>query len=232
MKVFIGYDPREDTAYQVCRESLARQSSIWLDIQPIKQSEMRERGIYWREKDALSSTEFSFTRFLAPYLAGYEGWAIFMDCDFLWRGDIAEIEQYMNPAYAVCVVKHNYEPKETTKMDGQVQTRYPRKNWSSFMLINCGHRSVKDNLKIEDVNNQMGMYLHQMMWAGDDIGELPIKFNYLEGWYTKDDEPNPLGVHFTRGGPWFKDYVDVEYGREWVEAFKSFYQIDITKVKP
>jgi len=221
VKVFIGYDPREDIAYQVCRESLARNSSMWLDIQPIKQAEMREKNLYWREKDPLASTEFSFTRFLTPYLAGYTGWAIFMDCDFLWRGDIAEIKQYMDPAYAVCVVKHDYKPKETTKMDGQVQTQYPRKNWSSFMLINCGHRKVIQGLHLEDVNNETGMYLHQMMWAGEDIGELPIKFNYLEGWYTKDDEPNPLAVHFTRGGPWFKDYVDVEYGDEWMAMLKN-----------
>jgi len=224
MKVFIGYDPREEVAYQVCRESLARQSSTLLNIQPIKQSEMREKNFYWREKDALSSTEFSFTRFLVPYLAGYTGWAIFMDCDFLWRGDIAEIEQYIDPAYAACVVKHDYKPKETTKMDGQVQTQYPRKNWSSFVLWNCGHSETR-NLSLRMVNERSGLYLHRFNFLSDEfIGELPIKFNYLEGWYTKEDEPNPLGVHFTRGGPWFKDYVDVEYGDEWVEMYKNIYK--------
>jgi len=224
MKIFIGYDPREETAYQVCRESLARQSSTLLNIQPIKQSEMREKNFYWREKDALSSTEFSFTRFLVPYLAGYTGWAIFMDCDFLWRGDIAEIEQYIDPAYAACVVKHDYKPKETTKMDGQVQTQYPRKNWSSFVLWNCGHFETR-NLSLRMVNERSGLYLHRFNFLSDEfIGELPIKFNYLEGWYTKEDEPNPLGVHFTRGGPWFKDYVDVEYGDEWVEMYKNIYK--------
>ena len=223
MKVFIGYDPREEVAYQVCQESLARQSSTLLNIQPIKQSEMREKNLYWREKDALSSTEFSFTRFLVPYLAGYTGWAIFMDCDFLWRGDIAEIEQYIDPAYAACVVKHDYKPKETTKMDGQVQTQYPRKNWSSFVLWNCGHSETR-NLSLRMVNEQSGLYLHRFNFISDEfIGELPIKFNYLEGWYTKEDEPNPLGVHFTRGGPWFKDYVDVEYGNEWVDMYKKVY---------
>lgn len=224
MKVFIGYDPREETAYQVCRESLARQSSTLLNIQPIKQSEMREKNLYWREKDHLSSTEFSFTRFLVPYLAGYTGWAIFMDCDFLWRGDIAEIEQYIDPAYAACVVKHDYKPKETTKMDGQMQTQYPRKNWSSFVLWNCGHSETR-NLSLRMVNEQSGLYLHRFNFLSDEfIGELPIKFNYLEGWHTKEDEPNPLGVHFTRGGPWFKDYVDVEYGDEWVEMYKNIYK--------
>lgn len=218
MKVFIGYDSREDIAYQVCRESMARHSTEFLDIQPIKQREMRERGLYWREHDALASTEFSFTRFLVPYLAGYEGWAVFCDCDFLWRGDIATLMDYADLQYAVMCVQHRYEPKETHKMDNRVQHQYPRKNWSSLMLINCGHRNVKDNLRLEDVNNETGMYLHQLLWAGTHVGGLPIAYNYLEGWHTKDDCPNPIGVHFTRGGPWFKDYVDVEYGREWLEA--------------
>ena len=225
LRVFIGYDSREDVAYQVCRESLARNSSILLDIKPIKQTEMREKNLYWREKDALSSTEFSFTRFLVPYLAGYDGWAVFMDCDFLWRGDIAEIQNYMNPYCAAYVVKHNYEPKETTKMDGQVQTQYPRKNWSSFVLWNCRHPDLK-MLTPNLVNDASGLYLHRFKFIHDtNIGELPIKFNYLEGWYTKDDEPNPLGVHFTRGGPWFKDYVDVEYGDEWVSVYKKLHGV-------
>ena len=133
MKVFIGWDSREDIAYQVCRESLARNSSIWLDIKPIKQQEMRERNLYWREHDPLSSTEFSFTRFLVPYLTGYNGWAVFMDCDFLWRGDVAGLMDYVDPKYAVLCVQHKYKPKEEIKMDGAVQHQYPRKNWSSLM---------------------------------------------------------------------------------------------------
>ena len=221
MKIFIGWDSREDIAYQVCRESLARNSSVFLDIKPIKQQEMRERGLYWREHDPLSSTEFSFTRFLVPYLAGYEGWALFMDCDFLWRGDVAGILDYGDPKVPVMVVQHRYEPKEKTKMDGAVQHQYPRKNWSSLMLINCGHRSVKDNLKIEDVNNQTGMYLHQLLWAGTHIGALPIAYNYLEGWHTKNDCPNPVAVHFTRGGPWFEDWGNVEYADEWLAVAKE-----------
>jgi hypothetical protein len=221
MKIFIGWDSREDIAYQVCRESLARNSSEWLDIKPIKQQEMRERGLYWREHDPLSSTEFSFTRFLVPYLAGYEGWALFMDCDFLWRGDVAGIMDYADPSVPVMVVQHRYKPKETTKMDGAVQHQYPRKNWSSLMLFNCGHRSVKDCLKIEDVNNQTGMYLHQLLWAGTHIGALPIAYNYLEGWHTKNDCPNPVAVHFTRGGPWFKDWGNVEYADEWLAVAKE-----------
>ena len=216
MKVFIGWDSREDIAYQVCRKSILKHSSVEVDIQPIVQLELRERGLYWRETDPLSSTEFSFTRFLTPYLNGYTGWAVFVDCDFLFRGDIAGLLDYADGAKACFLVKHDYRPTETVKMDNKAQHQYPRKNWSSFMFINCGHPQVKA-LTPEVVNRETGMYLHRFNWLTDDvIGELPITWNYLEGWYTRDQCPNPIAVHFTRGGPWFKDYMDVEYGEEWM----------------
>lgn len=218
MKVFVGYDSREDIAFRVCERSLFKHTSIPLDIWPIKQTDMRERNLYWREHDPLSSTEFTFTRFLVPYLMDYKGWALFCDCDFLFRGDIAGIQDYMDGAKAVYVVKHNYNPPERIKMDGAQQTQYPRKNWSSFMLINCGHEQVKKNLTLDMVNTATGLYLHRFQWLTNDvIGELPIAYNYLEGWHNKEDCPNPIGVHFTRGGPWFRDYMHVEYGDEWMK---------------
>jgi len=222
MKVFIGWDSREDIAYQVCKESLLRHTSTPLDITPIKQTDLRERNVYWREHDPLSSTEFSFTRFLTPYLAGYSGWAVFMDCDFLWRGDVAGLMDYADPQYAVMCVQHKYKPKETTKMDGAVQHQYPRKNWSSLMLINCDHPDVKQNLTPQTVNIATGMYLHRFKWTEDGrIGSLPIAYNYLEGWHTKADCPNPVAVHFTRGGPWFTGFKDVEYGEYWLQLSKE-----------
>ena len=218
MKVFIGWDSREDIAYQVCRASILRHTSIPVDIQPIVQSELRQRGVYTRESDPLSSTEFSFTRFLTPYLTGYTGWAVFVDCDFLFRGDIAGLMDYADGAKACLVVQHDYRPTETVKMDNKAQHLYPRKNWSSFMFINCAHSQVK-TLTPEVVNRESGMFLHRFQWLTDDvIGSLPIAWNYLEGWYTRDHCPNPIAVHYTRGGPWFKDWMDVEYGQEWLAA--------------
>jgi hypothetical protein len=222
MKIFIGWDSREDIAYQVCRASLLKHTSVDLDIVPIKQKHMREKNLYWREHDPLSSTEFTFTRFLVPYLNGYKGWAVFMDCDFLWRGDVATILNHCDYSSAVMVVKHNYNPPERTKMDGAVQTQYPRKNWSSLMLVNCEHEQVQKNLTLNTVNTATGLYLHRIQWATSDcIGELPVSYNYLEGWHTKDDCPNPLAVHFTRGGPWFRDYMNVEYGDEWIKMSRG-----------
>ena len=215
LRVYIGYDSREDIAYRVARESLLRHTSIPVDVTPLVQSELRHSGVYWREPDPLSSTEFSFTRFLVPHLAGYKGWALFCDCDFLFRGDIAAVTDYMDWTKAVLCVPHEYRPTETVKMDGQAQHLYTRKNWSSFMLINCGHPQVK-SLTPSEVNTRSGMYLHRFEWLTEDaIGALPIAFNYLEGWYTKADCPNPIAVHFTRGGPWFNAWQNVEYAAEW-----------------
>ena len=217
LKVFIGWDRREDGAYQVAKHSMELYSSIPLEIVPIKQHELREQGIYTRPVDALASTEFSLTRFLTPYLAGYSGWALFCDCDFLFRGDISTLLDYADGAKACFVVPHDYRPTEAVKMDNKAQHQYPRKNWSSFMLLNCQHEQV-EKLTPELVNIASGMYLHRFEWLTDDvIGYLPVTFNYLEGWHTSEVEPDPIAVHFTRGGPWFKDYVDVEYGREWMQ---------------
>jgi lipopolysaccharide biosynthesis glycosyltransferase len=215
LRVYVGWDSREDIAYQVCKRSLEQHSSIPLQIVPIKQDDLRLRGLYWRAPDAMSSTEFSFTRFLTPYLAGYTGWAAFVDCDFLFRKDIAGLLDYRDTSKALYCVKHDYMPKETVKMDGQAQTQYPRKNWSSFMFINCGHEQVQ-TLTPDVVNNESGLFLHRFNWLTDDaIGSLPVTWNYLEGWHTSADCEDPTAVHFTRGGPWFEEYQSVEYGETW-----------------
>ena len=218
LRIFIGWDSREDIAYQVCKRSLEMHSSIPLDIAPIKQNDLRGRALYWRKPDALSSTEFSFTRFLTPYLAGYRGWAVFVDCDFLFRKDIAGLLDYRDPTKALYCVQHDYRPTESTKMDGQIQTQYPRKNWSSFMLINCAHEQVQ-TLTPDLVNTRSGLHLHRFNWLTDSaIGALPVSWNYLEGWNSETDCDDPIAVHFTRGGPWFEKWSGVEFGHEWTKT--------------
>lgn len=224
LRVFVGWDSKEDIAYRVCAESLKMHSKIPLSINPIKQNEMRSKGYYWRRLDPLASTEFTLTRFLTPFIAHYKGWAIFMDCDFLWRKDISAVMDYAKKDLAVLVVKHEYKPEETIKMDGKMQLPYPRKNWSSFMLMNCQHDAIKWNLNLEKVNRETPAYLHRLSWADDSVvGELPVDYNYLEGWSTKKDCPDPAGVHFTRGGPWIDDYKDVEYAEEWNSVMKKVF---------
>ena len=92
--------------------------------------------LMWRDHNALQSTEFSFSRFLTPYLSGYEGWSIFMDCDMLVPRDIAELWALRDDRFAVMCVKHDHRPVETTKFLDTPQTAYGKKNWSSVMLFN------------------------------------------------------------------------------------------------
>jgi lipopolysaccharide biosynthesis glycosyltransferase len=215
LKVFVGWDSREPIAFDVAKHSLLKHASIPVEVVPIKLQALVEQGLYTREVDPLASTEFTYSRFFTPHLAGYKGWALFCDCDFLFFSDAAELLSYRDPSKAVLCAQHDYQPKDTVKMDGKVQTAYPRKNWSSFMLFNCEHPSTQ-KLTPDVINRESGAYLHRMQWAADEeIGGLPIEWNWLEGWNEKPASGYPKAVHFTSGGPWFKDWQDVDYGGEW-----------------
>ncbi|EPS61659.1 hypothetical protein M569_13136, partial [Genlisea aurea] len=224
-KVFIGYDPREDLAYEVCRHSLLKRSSIPIEIHPIKQSVLREKGVYWRERGKLESTEFSFSRFLTPYLAGFNGWAMFVDCDFLYLNDIKELIDLVDHKYAIMCVQHDYVPKETTKMDGAVQTIYPRKNWSSMVLYNCSHPKNK-TLTPEIVNKESGAYLHRFQWLEDhEIGAIPFVWNFLVGHNKAVDgkcDTFPKAIHYTLGGPWFEQWKGCEFGELWLNELEDY----------
>ncbi len=214
MKVFVGYDTREDIAYQVCKHSIiSKQSNA--DVRPLRQQELRDAGWYTRPIDKLASTEFTFTRFLIPELTNFKGWAVFMDCDMILTDDIGKLFEQADDKYAVMCVQHDYTPKAGVKMDGQKQTIYPRKNWSSVMLFNCGHPSNKQ-LTMDLVNNPdiNGAYLHRFSWLDDsEVGELDHTWNYLVGVY--DDIETPKLIHYTEGGPWFENYRNCEFADLW-----------------
>jgi lipopolysaccharide biosynthesis glycosyltransferase len=215
LKVFIGWDSKEIDAYEVARHSVLRHSSVELEIVPLNVHHLRKQGIYYRNLDPLASTEFSYTRFLAPYLSGFEGKIVFFDCDFLWCGDIGQLISQATGDFAVWCVKHEYEPKESTKMNGAIQSAYPRKNWSSLMVFNANHKSTR-NLTIKSVSESTPAYLHRMQWANDsEIGELDFTWNWLEGVYPKPKSGTPEAIHFTRGGPWFKQWKEVDYAELW-----------------
>ena len=224
MKVFVGYDPREDIAYQVCKHSiLSKQPDA--EVIPLKQQELRDAGWYSRPVDKLASTEFTFTRFLIPELADFKGWALFMDCDMILTTDIAELFAQADDKYAVMCVQHDYKVKEEFKMDGQKQTIYPRKNWSSVMLFNCGHPSnanlTQDLVNSPEIN---GAYLHRFSWLKDEeVGELDHTWNYLVGVY--DDIEKPKLIHYTEGGPWFENYRNCEFHELWKKELKSMMEV-------
>ncbi|CAO2204247.1 unnamed protein product [Urochloa humidicola] len=241
-RVFVGYDSREDIAYLVCRDSLLRRSSIPLQVTPIVQQDLRDAGLYWREREPTESTEFSFTRFLTPHLAGYRRWALFVDCDFLFLADIADLLRLLaaddddplrrSGSAAVMCVHHDYAPTEATKMDGAVQTVYPWKNWSStgwssMVLFDCGHPKNVAALTPEAVSTRSDAYLHRFMWLDDDeVGEVPFVWNFLVG-HNKVDPGDvartaPRAIHYTSGGPWFERYRDCEFAELWVQERDAY----------
>jgi hypothetical protein len=209
-RVFIGYDDREAAAFGVLSHSIHARSTEPVSIAPLRLSELA--GVYRRPRDPLQSTDFSFSRFLTPHLCGYEGWAIFMDCDMLVLDDIAKLWRLRDHRYAVQVVKHVHVPKEEVKFLGAVQTKYAKKNWSSVMLMNCAKCTA---LTPDYVNAASGLELHQFKWLEGDhlIGGIPPAWNHLVG-YDAPRRDASL-VHYTIGGPYFEGYRDCEYAREW-----------------
>jgi hypothetical protein len=220
LSIYIGYDPRESVAFYTLAHSILRRSSVPISISPLAQSQLK--AIYHRSRGPTESTEFSLTRFLVPHLSGFAGWSIYMDCDMLCRVDIAglaaEIGRQGDKAVLVC--KHDYVPKGERKFLDQVQTRYPRKNWSSLMLFNNERCRA---LTPDYVNSASGLELHRFAWIEDRlIGELEREWNWLVGEYAHN--PAARIVHFTRGGPYFEPYRDCDYAEEWFAEFESMRQ--------
>jgi lipopolysaccharide biosynthesis glycosyltransferase len=219
--IFIGYDSKVKIAYHVLAESILRNSSTPVTISPINLSNLK--NIYTRKQDPLASTEFSFSRFLVPHLMNYNGWAIFMDSDMVMLSDIIELWNLRNEDYAVQVCKHDYIPKSKHKFLGNNQTIFAKKNWSSLMLMNC---SKCKTLTPEYVNTRSGLELHQFKWLDENlIGSIPLEWNWLVGEYPyKKDVHN---VHFTEGGPYFKDYKNTEYANEWFKVYDDVIKINL-----
>jgi hypothetical protein len=210
IRVFIGYDAREAVAFSVLAYSIQARSSEPVAIAPLRLSQLARN--LTRERHPLQSTDFSFSRFLVPYLSGYEGWSVFMDCDMLVRDNIAKLWALRDDRFAVQVVKHDHRPREQTKFLGERQTSYQKKNWSSVMLFN---NLLCATLTPEYVNSASGLDLHQFGWLGDErlIGDLPPRWNHLVGYDAPTGEVSL--AHFTVGGPYFPEYADCEFADEW-----------------
>lgn len=221
--VFIGYDPAEPIAYHVLAHSLQKHSSEPLAICPVGNTVLPP-SLWWRQRGTYDSTEFSNARFIVPALTEHRGWAIFMDCDMVALGDIAEVWAQRDDRYAVRVVKHEHFPTEKTKFLGQQQTTYARKNWSSMMLLNCEHRSA---LTASQAHSMPGLWLHGFDWCHDDeIGDIHGLWNVLvtpglehpafaDGASLRDIRC----LHYTNGGPWHG--YQALHGARWWHAYED-----------
>lgn len=222
INIFIGYDEGEKIAFHVLSESIRQHASEPVSITPIDL--YTTRNIFKREKQKNQSTEFAFSRFLTPYLSNYEGWSIFMDCDMLLRTDIKALWNNRDNDYAVMCCKHDYEPNQNAKFRGAKNEKFPKKNWSSVMLMNNAKCKA---LTPEYVNTATGLELHQFKWLESEreIGNLPLSWNWLVSEYDYNVMAN--NVHFTLGGPYFKGYENSDYAKEWFNVYEDMIKIDL-----
>jgi hypothetical protein len=224
VKIFIGFDHREDDAYRAAVKTLGKVSP---DLQhtALVEDRLRDAGLLWRAVDrrggfydlpsnAACSTEFANSRFLVPLLA-QGGWALFVDCDVLFLADPCDLLDHVDKSKAVWVVQHQPQKGNGTKMDGQLQQAYPRKNWSSVMLFNCDHPANR-RLSLHEVNTRPGRDLHRFYWLADsEIGGLDPQWNWLVGVEKKPKDPKI--AHFTLGGPWLSNWKGGEHDDLWLE---------------
>lgn len=207
--IFIGYDPREAIAYHTCVNSIIRNSSSPVAIHPVALSLFQD----YSETHKDGSNHFIYTRFLVPYLMGWKGWAIFIDGDMIVRGDITELWQLRQLSMDVMVVQHDYKTKMTEKYLGSKNEDYPRKNWSSVILWNCGSFPNR-KLTPDFVQKASGSELHRFTWIKDErIGSLPLEWNWLPDEYGAN--PQAKLLHYTLGTPCFHEFADTPQSEEW-----------------
>ena len=222
IKVFIGYDIREKAAFSVLAHSILKYATLPVSIVPLKLENLKT--VFTRERVENQSTDFAFSRFIVPHLCDYKGWALFCDCDQLFRTDIAELWNLRDPKYAVQVCKHDYTPKTTKKFLGAIQEPYLKKNWSSVMLFNCEKCTA---LTPDYVNSATGLQLHQFKWLDNDelIGDIPLEWNWLVGEYEYNEKAK--NVHYTLGGPYFKKYRACDYAKDWYTEYSESTEINL-----
>jgi hypothetical protein len=215
LDIFIGWDSRFPEPAHVLAHSIVERASVPVRIRYLRLSELQHVYGFDRLHDPLASTEFTYTRFLVPYLKGYEGKALFLDNDMLCLGDVAELDRLDLRPYALRVVQHDHRPTSTVKMYGCPQTSYPRKNWSSLMLMDCSRLQLWSKRVVETAS---GAYLHRFQDIPDGaIGTVPPEWNHLD----RRDATTRL-IHWTSGGPWFDQYRDCPHAELWLDARERY----------
>ena len=207
--VVVGFDQRESVAYHVFCQSVLETSSYPVCFLPLAVNTLRG----FRDNHIDGSNQFTYSRFLTPFLTNFTGWAIYADGDMVCTKDIADLWKLRDETKAVQVFKHNYKTKKPFKYLGNKNEDYPRKNWSSVILWNCNsfpNRRLTPNF----VQQSTGSFLHRFSWLDDErIGELPREWNWLPDEYG----PNPDAklLHYTLGTPCFHEFATTPMADEW-----------------
>lgn len=206
IRCFTGWDHREAAGWHAFAQSVIERTSLPVALIPLTMNMQRD-----------GTNAFTYSRFLIPSLCNYEGFALFLDAsDMMVLGDLAELWEERDGWHAVKVVKHDYQPKHERKYVGTdmeaPNAAYPRKNWSSLVLWNCGHY-VHKGLTPEFVASKDGSYLHRFGWIPDDrIGDLPKEWNWLDEYGA---HTGAKVLHYTNGIPGFYQYRDAPHADEW-----------------
>jgi len=209
IKIVVGFDQREAIAYHTFCQSVIDKSSIPVSFIPLKLEHIKEYTEFHED----GSNSFIYSRFLTPFLCDYEGWAIFADGDMICLEDINKLWDLRDDSKAVMVVKHDYKTKSNKKYLGNVNEDYPRKNWSSVILWNCGHE-MNLCLTPEYLMGKTGKHLHRFEWLSDGlIGEIPKEWNWLVTEYPENHSASLL--HYTLGTPCFPEYYNCEMSEYW-----------------
>jgi lipopolysaccharide biosynthesis glycosyltransferase len=211
INIFIGYDPKEAVVYHTCVNSIIRFALQPVSIIPLAIKLITD----YTETHTDGSNDFTYLRFLVPYLTNFKGHAIFIDGDMIVREDITNLWDLKSNSYAVNVVKHNYKTKSKEKYLGFKNDDYPCKNWSSVMIWNCEHPKNKI-LTPNFVQQHSGEFLHRFQWLdGNNIGDLPLEWNWLPDEYGANI--NAKLLHYTLGSPCFPGYKDTPMSNEWLK---------------
>lgn len=210
IRLFVGFDQREAAGFHTFVQTVIERTTQLVAITPLVIDGSQRDG----------SNAFTYTRFLVPELCSFAGHAIFADgADMLCMADLVELWALREPRFAVQVVKHEYRTKFRRKYLGTEMEapneNYPRKNWSSLVLWNCGH--MANFTAREHLRSAHGSFLHRFAWLKDEeIGELHPTWNWLPGEYGENDAAKIL--HFTEGLPAIPAYRETPHAREWQMA--------------
>lgn len=216
--IYYGFDPREEVGSHVFVSSVLHRSSWPVSMVPLHADLFTS---FYPATLRDGSNAFTYTRFLIPFLQDYKGWTIFADgADMVCQADIAELWALRDEYKDVMVVGHDYQTKHPRKYVGtsmEADNRdYPRKNWSSLMLINC-HSAAWRRMTPEVVTKWSGEDLHQFRFIDESrIGFLPKEWNWLADEYG----PNPQAklLHWTAGIPAFPRYSSAPHADDWAAA--------------
>jgi lipopolysaccharide biosynthesis glycosyltransferase len=216
--IVVGFDQREAVAYHVFCQSVLEKASRSVRFLPLVYQSLVE----YDETHADGSNSFTYSRFLCPYLMNFTGRVIYADGDMICNTDIAELWDMYDGDKAVQVTKHDYLTKANKKYFDSKNENYPRKNWSSLIIWNCGHLKNRV-LTPKLVSDKPGSFLHRFAWLEDtEIGELPKEWNWLATEYDANEKAKL--IHYTLGTPCFREYRNSDFSSDWHTTFERTIQ--------